>query len=607
MRFVLSVLILFAGLAGFAQPAGAWWNGDWSYRKEITIDAGPTGGNLPSDAGRVPVLIRLHDGNFKFTDAKEDGTDLRFIAADDKTPLNFHVETFDPVLGVGLVWVDMPEVKAGATSKLWMYYGNSKAASGGDSRAAYDADQVLVYHFAEKGAPARDWTAYGNTAAKAVPGDTGSLIGAGVKLDGTTAIQVPAKSSLAIPDGGALTFAAWIRPDDTRSEVLYARHDASGSLIVGIEQGRPYVSVQAAGGAAQRGDSSEAIAPQMWHHIAVTADQQVVLYVDGQPRDTLPVKLPALAGATSIGGDATGDAVTAGFAGGMDEVEISKTARPPGYIRALFVSQVADSKFVQFGQDEQNSAFGGGYFIVILKSVTTDGWVIIGILLVMAAISWWVMADRARYIGQVGKSNKAFLAAFARAGRDVFQFERMLSGVGAERLPREEFVRIESAPLYRMLSVGIEELRERLGQVSHLRHAPPLTEQAIEAIRATMDASLIRETQALNRWMVLLTIAISGGPFIGLLGTVVGVMITFAAIAVAGDVNVNAIAPGIAAAMVATCAGLFVAIPALFGYNYLLIKSKEEVASMSVFVDQFIARLAEMSHAHAALGGLAAE
>ena len=60
-----------------------------------------------------------------------------------------------------------------------------------------------------------------------------------------------------------------------------------------------------------------------------------------------------------------------------------------------------------------------------------------------------------------------------------------------------------------------------------------------------LDGSLVRETQKLNNLMVLLTIAISGGPFLGLLGTVVGVMITFAAIAATGDVNVAAIAPGI--------------------------------------------------------------
>src|SRR5262249_14063222 len=63
----------------------------------------------------------------------------------------------------------------------------------------------------------------------------------------------------------------------------------------------------------------------------------------------------------------------------------------------------------------------------------------------------------------------------------------------------------------------------------------------------------------------------------GLLGTVVGVMITFAAIAASGDVNINAIAPGTAAALVATVAGLGVAIPCLFGYNYLNTKVRKSL------------------------------
>ncbi|MFX8984355.1 MotA/TolQ/ExbB proton channel family protein, partial [Acinetobacter baumannii] len=75
--------------------------------------------------------------------------------------------------------------------------------------------------------------------------------------------------------------------------------------------------------------------------------------------------------------------------------------------------------------------------------------------------------------------------------------------------------------------------------------------------------------------------------------TVVGVMITFAAIAAAGDVNVNAIAPGIAAALVATVAGLAVAIPSLFGYNYLSSKIKNVTSDMQVFLDEFITKLAE--------------
>jgi biopolymer transport protein ExbB len=120
-----------------------------------------------------------------------------------------------------------------------------------------------------------------------------------------------------------------------------------------------------------------------------------------------------------------------------------------------------------------------------------------------------------------------------------------------------------------------------------------LSPQAVEAIKATMDASLVRMTQKLQSRMVLLTIAISGGPFLGLLGTVVGVMITFAAIAASGDVNVNSIAPGIAAALAATVAGLAVAIPALFGYNWLNTQIKEIVADMRVFIDEFVTRAAE--------------
>ncbi|MBC7994710.1 MAG: MotA/TolQ/ExbB proton channel family protein, partial [Rhizobacter sp.] len=72
-----------------------------------------------------------------------------------------------------------------------------------------------------------------------------------------------------------------------------------------------------------------------------------------------------------------------------------------------------------------------------------------------------------------------------------------------------------------------------------------------------------------------------------------GVMITFAAIAAAGDVNVNAIAPGIAAALVATVAGLAVAIPALFGYNYLTSKISELTSDMQVFIDELVTRIAE--------------
>jgi biopolymer transport protein ExbB len=147
--------------------------------------------------------------------------------------------------------------------------------------------------------------------------------------------------------------------------------------------------------------------------------------------------------------------------------------------------------------------------------------------------------------------------------------------------------------LYHIYRVGVEEIRSRLKAEHVTESRKAISARSIEAIRASLDAGMVRESQRLSSGMVLLTIAISGGPFLGLLGTVVGVMITFAAVAQAGDVNVNAIAPGIAAALAATVAGLGVAIPALFGYNYLLTQIKSTTSDMHVFIDEFVTKLAE--------------
>jgi biopolymer transport protein ExbB len=151
---------------------------------------------------------------------------------------------------------------------------------------------------------------------------------------------------------------------------------------------------------------------------------------------------------------------------------------------------------------------------------------------------------------------------------------------------------LRASPLYHLYHVGAEEIKLHLAGYDE-RLSKILSPQSITVVRCALDRRLVREIQNLNKSMVLLTIAIAGGPFLGLLGTVVGVMITFASIAAAGDVNVNAIAPGISAALAATVAGLIVAIPALFGYNYLTVRIRNIVADLRVFVDEIVARMAQ--------------
>lgn len=581
------VFMLAALLGALPGIANAWWQNDWSFRKSITIDASPKGANLSESAGRVPLLIRLHSGNFQFDGLADNGADIRFVAADDKTPLNYHVEQYDPVLGVALIWVDVPKMPAGSAESIWMYYGNKKASDGGKPAESFDADYALVYHFdGAAGAPPKDATAYANNAqAASVRSVEDGIIGRGASFDGKGSLTLPASPSLNLAAGGGFTFSAWVKPAALApNALLYSRRDGANALLIGLDNGLPFAEID--GGAAPvRVAGTAPFAASQWSHLAVTDDgHNLTVYANGKQVAQVAGALPALNTPAVVGADAPG--APAGFAaytGALDELRLSRVARSPQLIAVDALSQGSESKLVAYGADEKQSGFGFGYFGVIVHSVTVDAWVVIVILLAMAVLSWVVMWTKARYVGVVDKANAFFVQRFREvAGRH-------LTGLAHFDEKSEEGRRLFQSSLYRLYRAGVHEIHARVDSTGRTI----ITSESIEAIRASMDATLVRENQRLSKSMVLLTIAISGGPFLGLLGTVVGVMITFAAIAAAGDVNVNAIAPGIAAALLATVTGLFVAIPALFGYNYLLIRNKNVTANMQVFVDEFVTRLAE--------------
>jgi biopolymer transport protein ExbB len=614
-------LVIFALAAGWPAPAAAWWNDQWTLRKKITIDTGPSGAGISDPIGSSPVLVRLHIGNFRFSSAKDDGADLRFVAADDKTPLKHHVEKYDSLLGEALVWVGVPDLKPGAKTELWLYYGNAKVPAAIDAKGTYDPDTVLVYHFSESGSPPQDSSAWANNAQSPTTGADGAIIGRGAKLDGQSTIVVPASPSLALPDNAEWSWSLWVKMTSLQPHaVLFSRAEGINGISIGLDNGVPFLELTNAG-AQQRTADGAALAAGTWHQLAVTAKpNQIILYVDGVSFATLTATLPALTGPAQLGNasaaPATGDAAAGtpaaapadaapatpsagatGFAGDVDELEMAKAARPAGFIRLAAIGQGPDqAKLISFSVDEENAGwFTGGYFGVILRSVTLDGWVVIGLLGIMAIISWIVMYDRVSYLNRVARGNRAFLKHFREAAMNdltgllqLDQQETDASFGGA--VPAKVRKMILTAPLFRLLHLAANEIRRRFSGNGGGRMLSP---QAIESIRAMLDSGFVQETQRLNRMMVMLTIAISGGPFLGLLGTVVGVMITFAAIAASGDVNVNAIAPGIAAALVATVAGLGVAIPSLFAYNYLITRIKDATSEMQVFVEELIARIAE--------------
>ncbi|GAB2781708.1 DUF2341 domain-containing protein [Dyella kyungheensis] len=586
MRYLIfACLLCLSWMARPVQAADvAWWNDDWTYRKPITIDTTPKGASMTPATGRVPLLIRLHSGNFQFDGVAKNGADLRFIAADGKTPLNYEVETFDPVMGVGQVWVDSADLPTNGQQTIWMYYGNSKAPVQSSGAATFDADYTAVYHFDEgAGTPPKDATAYANNAPKgAVRTVDGGVVGRAARFDGSTPVEVPASTSLNTTDGSGFTFSTWIKLDavPTAPTAIYVRRQEGRALVIGLADGAPFVEVD--GEQSQRSPAGEPLKAGQWTHLAVTGEAgHVRLYVNGRAYGEVAASMPAFSTAATLGGDtAVAGSALANLTGELDELRLSRVARPAALIAMDAASQGAESRLLQYGEDEKKSGFGFGYFGIIVKSVTVDAWVVIAILLVMALVSWVVMWNKGRYVSSVTNANDRFIDRFRSLGSDLL-------GMSDGQNLANEF---SDSSLYRLYEVGKKEVWRR--RDSHGRVV--IASESIEAIRAVMDSTLVRENQKLSRSMVMLTIAISGGPFLGLLGTVVGVMITFAAIAAAGDVNINAIAPGISAALLATVAGLFVAIPALFGYNYLLTRNKAVTANMQVFVDEFVTRLAEL-------------
>ncbi|MCK5561793.1 MAG: DUF2341 domain-containing protein, partial [Thermoplasmata archaeon] len=117
---------IIVGAPNYGTYVGDWWNTDWSYRMNLTFDNSDQTESLTN----FPVLVNLSSSNFDYSKAKSDGSDLRFIDADNTTVLNYEIEEWD-TSGYSYVWVNVTGITgSSATDHIWMYYNNSGASSG---------------------------------------------------------------------------------------------------------------------------------------------------------------------------------------------------------------------------------------------------------------------------------------------------------------------------------------------------------------------------------------------------------------------------------------------------------------------------------------------
>jgi len=178
-------------------------------------------------------------------------------------------------------------------------------------------------------------------------------------------------------------------------------------------------------------------------------------------------------------------------------------------------------------------------------------------LLVLSLFSWTIIVSKFRQLQIAGRATKRFLEAYAST-RDPLDIKRK----GGQ---------FAGAPAYALYIRGADELEYQL------QHNPVtvkgqrrISGGSFDAVKVVLEEAASNEAMALEKGMIVLSTAVAGGPFIGLLGTVWGVMSTFAGIAEHSSASLTAMAPGVAAALVATVTGLLVAIPAMFAYNFMV-------------------------------------
>lgn len=571
---VLGIMVV--ALQHDVHAEGTWWNEDWQYRKQITLDTTPTGADVKTNLTDVQVLLRLHTGNMNFANAKEDGSDIRFVAGDDKTVLKHHLESFDGQEELALVWVNVPVVTGGTNQDfIWMYYGNGEAVGGEDERGAFGSVSA-VFHFREiEGLPAD--SSEKNITVDQFAGSMGlpSLIGSGISMNGLSdKMTIKTNPLLDMKDGG-FTFSSWVKiAASLDNAVLFSRTGERAELLVGVDKTNLFAQIAFKGGRTFTTEKTAALSPGTWHHVAASGspDGMLTVFVDGIKIDWVNTggRLPAFNGDMALGSSVNGDRF---FAGELDEVRISAASLTEDRIRMEFASQGQEKTCVTAGEEVINEGGGlhSGSMGIVFKNITLDGWLIIGSLTIMGAMCWIIILTKGFSFHLMNKENNLFRDSSENA-------DEKMAFMGSS-------IEFANSSLYRLNRVAAK-VMGKLIDPSKENENIVLSSKELAYFKSEIEKGMIKETGQMNSWLTVLTMSVSGAPFLGLLGTVWGVMTTFAAIAEAGEANILAIAPGVASALAATVFGLLVAIPALFGYNYLVTKVRSLTIDTHLYVDE---------------------
>ncbi len=204
---------------------------------------------------------------------------------------------------------------------------------------------------------------------------------------------------------------------------------------------------------------------------------------------------------------------------------------------------------------------------------------ILSLLALLSLISWAIVLGKLVQFRRADAHSEQFLEAFRRSSR----FSEVNAQAG----------KLHASPLVGIFQAGYAEID---GQIKHARDLAPQAPLAsgteghdyritsLPALERSLARAVSVEVLGISRWTSFLATTAAAAPFIGLFGTVWGIMGAFSDIGAAGSTSLSTVAPGIAEALVNTAAGLAAAIPALVAYNYFANRTRRLKARMDDFV-----------------------
>jgi len=328
-------------------------NPGWSHARTINLNTSVSGANTDGNVTNFPVLIRLTSDNFDFSQAKNNGDDIRFTKPDN-TFLSYEIERWDTIQKHAEIWVKLDTVFGNDSAQsITMYWGNSDALAQSGSAAVFNisAGFLGVWHLAENGDTVFDATGNAHNGRKYGTDIVDGIIGEAVKFNGQDSIVIP--GLMGMP--ASLTLSAWVKVDTL---------SASGQEVVSIGNSALLRAEEPDSGAGAYVSydtncfipvvSNKYYSKTGWHLMAFVFDNvshQHSLYIDGSIiksiTDSRPIDYSRNGINTLIGVHGDGKKGYNSHAA-IDEVNISSTVRSADWIKLCYMNQQASDSLVVF-------------------------------------------------------------------------------------------------------------------------------------------------------------------------------------------------------------------------------------------------------------------